>query len=678
MDFTLARLETILTRLCLGLLPKHAQLIAILTLIVASHTVIAAPLLELKPNQSSPKNLRAYVEYLIFPPTKQVQSAATQSDQIIEEFEAINTQGLEFSPLASPGIVFGYQDKPVWIRLKVRNSGNKENRWILQTGIRIATSLTILKKSGESVSHLLDYRPSDAFTSRPINSRKLTTPVALASGEVVEIYLRIESFYGIRFLLRFLSPADFQASEVSSALLYGAVVGGLLLLVVFNLNQAIVLKSKLYYSYVVMVFSHLLFFTQQAGYHFQYFWPNLPGLEAKAPSFFFLFYSITLIELLRRLFETKRFAPRLHQTLEVMIWAYGVCFVLMWFTDLQELTKGFGQIAPALSLAMVSSCAYFAIKSRVYNAWYYTAGVACSSISLLLFYFVTSGTAFFHWEVDGIIFLSAGVILEGVIFSFALSQRVRALHLKNEKNKRERIQILEERLADVGNLKKLEDEKRQAIAEKRKNALQMAEVSHDIRQPLFSIRSTLAFLKDEVSNEDAVKEIDGAIDYAESLLRQNLQDTQAQDDDKKTLVSLGQVFNELFKYHYREAKNKNLILRFMPSTLYFNGSATITLRILSNIVKNAIQCTQSGKILCGVRRRVGAIEIQVIDTGPGIEKEQKEKILEPFARGDSLDEYEGYGLGLSIVKSLCEKENYRLALDSTPGRGSVFSICIPT
>lgn len=69
--------------------------------------------------------------------------------------------------------------------------------------------------------------------------------------------------------------------------------------------------------------------------------------------------------------------------------------------------------------------------------------------------------------------------------------------------------------------------------------------------------------------------------------------------------------------------------------------------------------------------------MEVRDEGIGIPENEIEMIFEPFIRGKSADTIHGTGLGLSIVKKAVELLNGTIQVDSTVGKGSVFTVMIP-
>jgi len=101
-------------------------------------------------------------------------------------------------------------------------------------------------------------------------------------------------------------------------------------------------------------------------------------------------------------------------------------------------------------------------------------------------------------------------------------------------------------------------------------------------------------------------------------------------------------------------------------------------QVLINLLGNAVKFTEKG----GVHFRVFALSEKIVfevkDTGPGIAKEDQEKIFEPFQQVGSLDRRaEGTGLGLAIVKRLVTLMGGEIEMESMPGAGTLFRVSIP-
>ncbi len=100
---------------------------------------------------------------------------------------------------------------------------------------------------------------------------------------------------------------------------------------------------------------------------------------------------------------------------------------------------------------------------------------------------------------------------------------------------------------------------------------------------------------------------------------------------------------------------------------------------LLNLVNNACKFTENGSISVAVRRVPGSpdwTEVRVSDTGIGIRPEHLNKLFQPFTQLDdsSTRKYNGTGLGLAICKRFCQMMGAAIAVESTPGRGSCFTL----
>ena len=102
-------------------------------------------------------------------------------------------------------------------------------------------------------------------------------------------------------------------------------------------------------------------------------------------------------------------------------------------------------------------------------------------------------------------------------------------------------------------------------------------------------------------------------------------------------------------------------------------------RVVQNFVSNAIRYTKSGRILIGCRRQGSNLQLQIWDTGPGIEADQQERIFEEFYQLDNpaRDRSKLLGLGLAIVERLARLLDHPIKVRSDLGLGSMFSVVLP-
>ena len=123
------------------------------------------------------------------------------------------------------------------------------------------------------------------------------------------------------------------------------------------------------------------------------------------------------------------------------------------------------------------------------------------------------------------------------------------------------------------------------------------------------------------------------------------------------------------------AAQKGLQLRVTPCSLYVHSDPALLLRIVRNLVANAIRYSQHGKVLVGCRRVRGGVRLGVYDMGCGIAPQQQEAVFEEYVQlsNPERDRTKGLGLGLAIVRRLAALLGVSVTLKSQPGRGSVFS-----
>ncbi|WP_374645080.1 hybrid sensor histidine kinase/response regulator [Tabrizicola sp.] len=205
--------------------------------------------------------------------------------------------------------------------------------------------------------------------------------------------------------------------------------------------------------------------------------------------------------------------------------------------------------------------------------------------------------------------------------------------------------------------------------------------SHDLLQPLSAARlflSTLATMELGGAEADLVKRLGNAFESVEELIRAVLDisrlDSQRIEFNRKP-VNLNALFDRLRGEFEAPAAARRLRLRFVRSSLAVDSDPVFLRRIAQNLVSNAIKYTETGSVLVGARRRGARAWLEVHDTGIGIPAEDRDQIFAEFHRLEHDRRGEpGMGLGLSIVKRACAKLDHPIALDSEPGRGSVFRI----
>ncbi len=128
-----------------------------------------------------------------------------------------------------------------------------------------------------------------------------------------------------------------------------------------------------------------------------------------------------------------------------------------------------------------------------------------------------------------------------------------------------------------------------------------------------------------------------------------------------------------------EAKGLRLELLALPEVMSFESDSRLMRLVLVNLIANALKFTEKGRISVGVQARADHCDLQVEDTGPGIEPALRASVFEPFFQGESMPRHHspGTGLGLSLVREMLLALGGSIELESEVGRGSTFRISVP-
>jgi signal transduction histidine kinase len=127
------------------------------------------------------------------------------------------------------------------------------------------------------------------------------------------------------------------------------------------------------------------------------------------------------------------------------------------------------------------------------------------------------------------------------------------------------------------------------------------------------------------------------------------------------------------------AKGLALHVRLPPGLPRAHGDARRITQVLLNLVGNAIKFTEAGEVLVEVTADADGLELAVADTGPGIPLAEQARIFEEFHQVDSSSTRRqgGTGLGLAIARRIVELHGGSIGVESTPGRGSRFTVRLP-
>ncbi|ASV13582.1 MULTISPECIES: ATP-binding protein [Leptospira] len=218
----------------------------------------------------------------------------------------------------------------------------------------------------------------------------------------------------------------------------------------------------------------------------------------------------------------------------------------------------------------------------------------------------------------------------------------------------------------------------------------ISNISHELRSPMTNIQGYFELLRAEI-NTSLSKDQGGMLDVIEKnikrlnhLIENLLKFEEVRGEDNSGLIENfdpALVIEEVVYSNEPSAKEKGLSVELgLIKKLKVRGIRFEFSQVVTNLFVNAIKYTEKGKIeMTMVESGRDKIEINIKDTGVGIDSKYVEKVFERFFRipNDRNKRVGGTGLGLSISRTILHKMNGEITLESRVGGGSNFKILLP-
>ncbi len=221
----------------------------------------------------------------------------------------------------------------------------------------------------------------------------------------------------------------------------------------------------------------------------------------------------------------------------------------------------------------------------------------------------------------------------------------------------------------------------------------LANMSHELRTPLNGILGFSETLLEGIRGplnerqEQAVEFIQSSGQHLLGLINDVLDVSkiesgkfELQPDD----ILVNDICRSSLNFIKQMAGKKHITVEYssFPDTTTVHADGRRIKQVLVNLLNNAVKFTpENGSVKLEVRTDEdnSLIHFSVTDTGIGITPENQKKLFKPFMQVDSSlsRQYEGTGLGLSLVKKLVELHNGSVDVQSEPGKGSCFSFALP-
>lgn len=574
--------------------------------------------------------------------------------------------------------------QPLWALVEIQSGAPADGRppddWVLASDIYGLIALdVILIRQGAETEQLLahdirrPFAPGDYAVTRLVSApfdlrpgERALLVVRMVHGSVEALDLSLERGAAVR--------AEAFSSGMSLAAFYAFLLSSLIIFAIFSA----LMRVDVGVAYAALLLLGLALVAYFDNFLFRWLYPAHPDLHLTAG--LLLILSITALGFLTAALSVKRFskAPRFQAWLlagaGVSLACSGVVFVLpaevmapisyvlmaamlaaqvlaaFQWDDLGDSTRRISRLIPVIALVGLGTVTGFALARSQAGGLSIPWTIKGTYGSLALA--ITAS-------------LSAGLIDMRRSHAAALTREMEAVRKEAETTRG-----LLEAERNYVRMRDLADQRR----------LQMASMSHDIRQPLSALRLSVEGMTRDAP-PDTRTHLREAFDYIQTLTEGQLDRArdevraEAREAEEQTepyalslvLDATGQMFRD-------EARAKGLDLRVVSSSAEVRVPPLHLMRIVSNLVSNSVKYTAHGRVLLGVRRQGQALVLQVLDSGPGMTDDELARNMQVWTSGAGST---GHGLGLAICQQLAERNGLQLTARSQPGRGTVFSLRIP-
>ncbi len=595
-------------------------------------------------------NLTPYIQILQLAERNAETKAWELPDSLWQPAQACPTCVLYFAP----------KEKPAWLRFELQGADVQQSSWILELAFPNLKELNVyILKDGQLVQEI----PGGTklgFAARLIKGRTFAYPLQLSYNERLTVYLYAYNPGLLKTPLYISDYALFLQNQTKELLFYGLYFGAALGIVLYSFFLLLKLRDVSYLFYVLYGFGFLVLTAGMSGLGFQYIWPQLPWLAT-----YFFPLSVVIIFTFWPLFFASILGMWQQKTwcLWLIYWELilSATLLIAILTIPPQQTHlysyfviCFGVIANFLIILQA-----LLKKNRVARFLMLAYGLLLPTAILLTLRIIKVLPP--HFLSDEILYIAS--VAELLLFSFALSDRYEQVELH-----------------------------RQKIEQKaRSHALFFSAVGHDLRQPLGVILGYAEHLRrhpEETATQQIIQKIADAAQSLEIILQDVMDFDRLETGRMISQISELDIDRDLFvplqNIFITKAQAKGLSLIFEnDAPQRYAADVPRLLRILMNLVSNAIKYTEVGGILISFREKrekgktIG--EFSIRDSGIGINQEDLPLIFQEYVRVGkySSDLKVGVGLGLTIVKKLVEYLQGEITVESEPGKGSVFVMRLP-
>ena len=600
--------------------------------------------------------------------------------------DIIDAPDIRFQPLERSMPHFGFTKDRIWLRANIKNITPDEDSWVVHVHENFLPDYHVyLRRSAGDIETLEFHSPLTRFSERSVDFPELATELQIAPEESVTLYIAYTSGGSSKISIFLETEESFEARAIKRISRNFVSYGMMAIVITISLISLLILRRRVFLSYFFYTVVILPFLMHTDGVTFQYIWPNAPRFNNYFSIIIGLFVAIVPYDFARQFLRTKIFHPQWDKFMTVMMIVTPIIIIPLALFDPQKAK----QILMLLVLMSIASGAFVGILAafkrfkevRFYVlAWFLGAG---SLLVMNLRHFTESEIGK-STELES---LRLAIVVDAILMGLGVADRYIQLAADRRKADAKSLEQAQMNLTLGDRLHDLEEQYRLATELVQTRDVELKNTVHDLRQPLHALRLNVEKLRTTAGFEDTdTTELDTTFTYLENLIASHLQHSVSHDSSvdfeiggDDTTLTLSNILNSIYDMFEPDAAAKGLDFRYIDTQYKCDVEPIVLMRIVTNIVSNAIKYTSSGKIVMGVRSVQDKLRIEVHDTGLGLTPEEFDwvKTRSVRLRDKSNKSVEGSGLGLHIANELAEKHGIILSILPRRQNGTSVAIIVP-
>lgn len=597
-------------------------------------------------------------------------------------------------PKATSGnaLNFGFTPNAYWIKLTLQRAQDAPSDWIIEIPYL-------------GLDQIDFYAPGEApvltgaarsTSSRPLFNRYFIFPVKIGPTPQT-YYFRFQSSYAMTIPLEIYTRHDFAESTQKTLIAQFLYFGGILALILYNLQLYISLRDKVYLLYALFgLFMGLGIFSGN-GFGRLLLWPEWARWDQVSQSVLISIGAMFSVLFARNFLHTARAMPRLDLSLKGLAIGYFVISTGLLFATLAKMELSIWHQAlmalTPLYFALITAAAVQTLRTGHQSSKYY----------LIAWFFLCAGVVIatlrtFDWVPTNTLTAYAiqiGMGLDMLLLSYALAHRVRSEQIKRAKAQQEVIDTKNQMVEAL----RASEEQLEALVTERTSQLQASltsekllheqyvrfgsMISHEFRNPLNNIQAqTDLLVRERQAGIDRFERRVGVISAAIQQLGL-LFDRWVQSDRINNELALRNVDNinlnewigDLTRRYQASVYNHRIAFQPAIEDVTVLADQALLQIALINLLDNACKYSMDGtEVRVGIVTQNHLIGIYVEDAGEGIDPTHHALVFEERFRVNNNHPSRGTGLGLAFVKKIAELHHGQTSLISTLGNGATFTL----